>query len=101
MLPSSFKLYSAVVLFRFRSNLKSLRAISYQRPRYFSFSKGLNAVAPLGMVAHEKNPVIRAAVRSELNKLVVFIVVHFDPILSYYDSSIVHQIISLLSFLFP
>src|SRR5690554_454612 len=74
MLPSSFKLYSAVVLSRFRSNLKSFRAISNQRPRYLSLSKGLTAVAPLGMEAHENNPVIRRPAATRFTDCANFII---------------------------
>src|SRR5690554_6273230 len=54
MVPSSFRSYSAVVLFRSRSNLKSSLALSYHVPRYFVFFKGMTATAPLGMVAHDE-----------------------------------------------
>src|SRR5690554_854437 len=61
MVPSSSRSYSAVVLFRSRSNLKSSRAISYHLPRYSALLKGVTATAPLGMVAHdEKRMPVRA-----------------------------------------
>jgi hypothetical protein len=66
MVPSLFIEYRAVVLFRLRSNLKSIRAISYHFPRYLLVSNDLTAIAPLGMVVHDLKPKIAIKVNADV-----------------------------------
>src|SRR5690554_8133801 len=95
MVPSSSRSYSAVVLFRSRSNLKSSRAISYHLPRYFALLKGVTATAPLGMVAHDEKRIPDSVNNMMEIVFPVFIMMVFT-IFWYAVAALIRQILHLL-----
>src|SRR5690554_4708574 len=74
IVPSGFKEYSAVVLFKSFSYLKSILAISYHFPRYLDLSNGVTAVIPSGIVEQENNPNIMAVNVIVSTNVFVFII---------------------------